>query len=55
MPGGAFVRPPGVFQPRRFGLAKGEGGRGGGDANDAPRRAFRRGGGFSLRRFKFHP
>ena len=55
MPVGAFVRTPGVFKLRRFDFVKAEGVRGGGDANDAPRRAFRRGGGFSLRRFKFHP
>ena len=55
MPVGAFVRTPGVFKLRRFDFVKAEGVRGGGNANDAPRRAFRRGGGFSLRRFKFHP
>ena len=55
MPVGAFVRTPGVFKLRRFDFVKAEGVRGGGDATDAPRRAFRRGGGFSLRRFKFHP
>ena len=55
MPVGAFVRTPGVFKLRRFDFVKAEGVRGGGDANDAPRGAFRRGGGFSLRRFKFHP
>ena len=55
MPVGAFVRTPGVFKLRRFDFVKAEGVKGGVDANDAPRRAFRRGGGFSLRRFKFHP
>ena len=55
MPVGAFVRTPGVFKLRRFDFVKAEGVREGGNANDAPRRAFRRGGGFSLRRFKFHP
>ena len=55
MPVGEFVRTPGVFKLRRFDFVKAEGVRGGRDANDAPRRAFRRGGGFSLRRFKFHP
>ena len=55
MPVGAFVRTPGVFKLRRFDFVKAEGVRGGGNAKEAPRRAFRRGGGFSLGRFKFHP
>ena len=60
MPVGAFVRSPGVFKLRRFDFVKAKGARDdaprGANANEGPRRrAFERAGGFSLRRFKFHP
>ena len=60
MPVGAFTRTPGAFKLRRFDFVKAEGVRGGRGANAnerTPRRAFQRApaGGFSLRRFKFHP
>ena len=60
MPVGAFTRTPDTFKLRRFDFVKAKGARGRGEANanEAPeRRAFRRAraGGFSLRRFKFHP
>ena len=61
MPVGAFVRSPGVFKLRRFDFIKAKGLRddapsSGANANEGQRRrAFTRAGGFSLRRFKFHP
>ena len=61
MPVGAFVRSPGVFKLRRFDFIKAKGLRddapsSGANANEGRRRrAFTRAGGFSLRRFKFHP
>ena len=61
MPVGAFVRSPGVFKLRRFDFVKAKGARDdaprGANANEGRtrRRAFERAGGFSLRRFKFHP